>query len=348
MPIVTDETYDEAVFTAGLVTPRGLQLPHPLAPARPDAVRIARAILAADTALTAIEALFGGYLTTADAAAAYETKGGVDDKIATAIAGLLGAAPGTLDTLNELAAALGDDPNFAATIAGQIAAKADADHNHDALYYAKAVIDAALAGKASTAHAHGDLYYTKDQVDAALSGVGGGTVLLDEADITATVAAVEFAGNFDAATLFLHAEGLSAGTLAQIRLALSDDDGATWATIAAHQIYKNLDGTGGLSTASWSAAYMPVFVSSVVGGGIQTLGTADDVSFLAHIYRANAAAAYKVIKASGFSYDGSSYVETMGRTPATMGPVNRLKVYPSTGSFDTTGGGGRIKLYGVN
>ncbi|MBN8292799.1 hypothetical protein JI664_12565, partial [Rhodobacter sp. NTK016B] len=37
-----------------------------------------------------------------------------------AIAALLDSAPGTLDTLNELAAALGDDPNFAATIAGQI------------------------------------------------------------------------------------------------------------------------------------------------------------------------------------------------------------------------------------
>lgn len=38
---------------------------------------------------------------------------------------LVGSAPGTLDTLNELAAALGDDPNFATTIAGQIAEKAD-------------------------------------------------------------------------------------------------------------------------------------------------------------------------------------------------------------------------------
>lgn len=42
-----------------------------------------------------------------------------------AIAALVASAPGTLDTLNELAAALGDDPNFATTIASQIAGKAD-------------------------------------------------------------------------------------------------------------------------------------------------------------------------------------------------------------------------------
>lgn len=47
----------------------------------------------------------------------------VDSKIATAIANLVDTAPGTLDTLNELAAALGDDPNYAATTAASIAAK---------------------------------------------------------------------------------------------------------------------------------------------------------------------------------------------------------------------------------
>jgi hypothetical protein len=45
--------------------------------------------------------------------------------LAAVLANLIDAAPGTLDTLNELAAALGDDPNFASTIAGQIAAKLD-------------------------------------------------------------------------------------------------------------------------------------------------------------------------------------------------------------------------------
>ena len=41
----------------------------------------------------------------------------------TAIAALVASAPGTLDTLNELAAALADDPNFATTITESIATK---------------------------------------------------------------------------------------------------------------------------------------------------------------------------------------------------------------------------------
>lgn len=45
----------------------------------------------------------------------------VDEKVA----GLVDTAPAALDTLNELAAALGDDPNFATTVATQIGEKVD-------------------------------------------------------------------------------------------------------------------------------------------------------------------------------------------------------------------------------
>ncbi|ANT41779.1 hypothetical protein PBI_MAKEMAKE_5 [Mycobacterium phage Makemake] len=49
----------------------------------------------------------------------------VDARVAVGTAALVDSAPDTLNTLNELAAALGDDPNFAATVASQIGAKAD-------------------------------------------------------------------------------------------------------------------------------------------------------------------------------------------------------------------------------
>lgn len=48
-----------------------------------------------------------------------------------AVANIVNSAPGLLDTLNELAAALGNDPNFATTIAGQIATKLDANSTID-------------------------------------------------------------------------------------------------------------------------------------------------------------------------------------------------------------------------
>jgi hypothetical protein len=47
----------------------------------------------------------------------------VTDRIASAVADLVDSSPAALDTLNELAAALGDDPNFATTVATDIGTK---------------------------------------------------------------------------------------------------------------------------------------------------------------------------------------------------------------------------------
>lgn len=55
-----------------------------------------------------------------------QTAAQVQAAIDAAIANLVDSAPGALDTLNEIAAALGDDPNFAATITNQLALKANA------------------------------------------------------------------------------------------------------------------------------------------------------------------------------------------------------------------------------
>lgn len=49
--------------------------------------------------------------------------------VATAIGNLINSAPGVLDTLQELATALGNDPNFATTVAASIALKLTASLN---------------------------------------------------------------------------------------------------------------------------------------------------------------------------------------------------------------------------
>ena len=49
------------------------------------------------------------------------------DSAAAIIATIVDTAPSTLDTLNELAAALGDDPNFATTVTNALATKYDSD-----------------------------------------------------------------------------------------------------------------------------------------------------------------------------------------------------------------------------
>lgn len=50
--------------------------------------------------------------------------------VAQAIAGIVDSSPEALDTLNELAKALGDDPNFAATMIEELAKKSEKGHTH--------------------------------------------------------------------------------------------------------------------------------------------------------------------------------------------------------------------------
>ena len=79
---------------------------------------VATGAISSITGGTGIDATGSGDITIAiDSTVA--TKTYVD----TEVAGLVDSAPGTLDTLNELAAALGDDPNFATTTANNIATK---------------------------------------------------------------------------------------------------------------------------------------------------------------------------------------------------------------------------------
>jgi hypothetical protein len=73
-------------------------------------------------------------------------------ELQTALNALVDAAPGTLDTLNELAAALGDNPNFATTVTTQLAGKADLSHTHT---FAQVTgLQTALDGKAALSHTH--------------------------------------------------------------------------------------------------------------------------------------------------------------------------------------------------
>ncbi|WP_421998240.1 hypothetical protein [Roseovarius confluentis] len=58
------------------------------------------------------------------------TSAETDTAIQSAIDALIGGAPGALDTLNELAEAIGDDDDFAASITTALAGKANSSHSH--------------------------------------------------------------------------------------------------------------------------------------------------------------------------------------------------------------------------
>ena len=77
--------------------------------------------------------------------------------IAAAVAGLIDSAPGALDTLNELAASIGDDANYAATVTNAIAAvQTDVNANEAAALAARnAIIAQHGADDAAAATARG-------------------------------------------------------------------------------------------------------------------------------------------------------------------------------------------------
>jgi hypothetical protein len=93
----------------------------------------ASARAAADTALDARLDVIEADTSLADHEAETTTAHGIPAQIAAAIAALVDTAPGTLDTLNELAAALGDDPNFAATMTAALAGKQPLDSDLTAI-----------------------------------------------------------------------------------------------------------------------------------------------------------------------------------------------------------------------
>ena len=120
------------------------------------------------------------------------TKTQVDKKVSD----LVNSAPETLDTLNELASALGDDPNFATTVANQIGNKANSSD-----VYNKSETDTLLSDLAKTSDlatvattgSYNDLldkptsfdvdlsnYYTKPEVNYLLSNISVDSITNEE------------------------------------------------------------------------------------------------------------------------------------------------------------------------
>jgi hypothetical protein len=115
----------------------------------------------------------------------YYTDARADARAQLKVDALVDAAPGTLDTLNELAAALGDDPNFATTTANNIATKLP------------------LAGGTLTGHVNGTTFGTNLPTPVYIGGtpadlntaeVGPGYINLARDD-TADAAQIRFAKN---------------------------------------------------------------------------------------------------------------------------------------------------------
>ncbi len=84
-----------------------------------DKTSLVAALNGLQTMVTALEAGSGAIINDSSSASTTETWSitKISTQIAAAVSALVASSPSALDTLNELAAALGDDANFAATTA---------------------------------------------------------------------------------------------------------------------------------------------------------------------------------------------------------------------------------------
>lgn len=132
-----------------------------------------------------------------------------------AIAALVGSSPEALDTLNELAAALGNDPNFATTVTNSLAGKMDKSANGSDIENVSVFLqNLGLEGIQVTAESFGvvsglvSITVAKSNADkimqkaAELSAAGGGRIVftkslyqvhMDESDFSSSTATIRVA-----------------------------------------------------------------------------------------------------------------------------------------------------------
>jgi hypothetical protein len=139
-------------------------------------------ILAATTG-SDVKALLDAKATPADISTAIASEADARAAaITAAVNGLVDAAPGALDTLNELAAAMGDDPAFATTVTNALAAKVPTSRTLAGLDLTAnrtaAEIVTALASALNTTYGRKDgatWTGSHDFTGASVTGIGGGS-----------------------------------------------------------------------------------------------------------------------------------------------------------------------------
>lgn len=140
------------------------------------------------------------------------------------VAEIIDSAPVTLDTLNELAAALGDDPNFAATMTAALAGKQPIDATLTAL--------AALSGAADRM-----IYFTGDDVLSLSVLTAFARTILDDEDASAVRETLELGSAAESDTEDFEASGSIANYLGPVTLTSAnsiawDVDNGTSANLA--------------------------------------------------------------------------------------------------------------------
>lgn len=152
------------------------------------------------SALTLLDTAVAGRTTSTE----------VNALISTAINNVLGGAPAALDTLKELADAIADDANFAATVTTALAGKASLVHTHAQSDIVGLV--AALAGKLSTTPASAS-NLGGIKVGSGLSVAGDGTLSVTSGGGNGLFSDLSLAPSTNGQTVFTPAGGYIAGAI---------------------------------------------------------------------------------------------------------------------------------------
>ena len=223
----------------------------------------------------------------------------------TQVANLVDSAPGTLDTLNELAAALGDDANFSTTITNSIATKlATADFN--------STFDTRLSGKSTSDVSEGtNLYYTDARVDTHLnqSNPTAGYVLSWNGSDYAWVA--QTGGGAGDITSVVAGTGLTGGATSG-DATLNVDVGTTASKIV------QLDGSGRLPAVDGSQLTGVSTTTTLAGLTDTTIGTPASGEVLYH----NGSAWVDQALTTDITTEGANLYFTDARADARIGAAN--------------------------
>lgn len=284
----------------------------------------------ADTSLLATKS----YVDTA-ADTAYANANAYTD---TAVANLVDAAPATLDTLNELAAALGDDANFAATVASSIGTKQDAlvagtgitlNPSTDEISVTANTYDAygSAASAQTAAEAYTDSAVSAHNLDATnVHGIADTSALETQTGAQAKADAALAAANLYSDSLAVNYDAAGAASTAQSNAnTYTDSEVATALTTAqgyadtaeadakayADSLAVNYDTAGSASAAQTAAqAYADSALSTHNAATTSVHGIADTSLLATKAYADNAAA--------------TAAAAVVDAAPATLDTLNEL------------------------
>jgi len=294
-------------------------------------------------------------VTNPSQAGSAATKAYVDSEVA----GIVDAAPGALDTLNELAAAMGDDANFSATVTNALGLKAattyvDAQITATEGYADTAEADAITAAaaaaqtKADTAQANAQAFATNADlaVSAAwLAADTAQTTSINAAWAAADVTAINTAAS-DATTKANAAQAAAEATAAAANTALATAQNTAWAagdaaTLASAQSYADTAEADAVATAAAASAAAIAALVDSAPGTLDTLNElaaalGDDANYAASVTSAIAAAqtAAQNYADANDANDNTTYTAGNGMT---LSGTEFLMSGSYTGSFTATG-----------